>query len=282
MSTAQSLIDDVRARIVEANADFFEADTPLLRWLNQGYRNFCLRTGCLEKVKGFAMTANQFEYTLPTDLLDIIMLRWNDQYFVRQRDMEEFSRIAAFSDSTSDRPTIYRIFPNQSKFRVYPIPNTTSATTTLNGAVVSTSAASITLTSTSSFPTRGRVLIDSEQILYYNKSSTQLLQCVRGDGGTTAATHLDAATVTHLPLTMHYSYIPPAMVVSSVDCELPVEYDEAIIAYATAIAFRAKDKYEVASQYQKTYKEILDTAIEATAQQQRDRLPCIKDDDWGD
>jgi hypothetical protein len=81
---------------------------------------------------------------------------------------------------------------------------------------------------------------------------------------------------------MLFSFIPAAMVVSSVDSQLPVEYDEAIISYATAIAFRAKDKYEIASQYRSSYKEILDDAIAATVQQQRDRLPCIKDDDWGD
>lgn len=281
MSTAQSLIDDVRARIVEANADFFSTDTDILRWLNYGYRNFVLKVGCLEKVKGYAMVANKYEYDLPSDLLDIVLMRWKDQYFVRWRDMEEFSRIAAYSDATSDRPTIYRIFPNQSTFRIYPIPNAASASTTLNGAI-NASVTSITLTSSTSFPARGRILIGSEQIAYYANASN-VLTCIRGDGGTTAASHSNGDPVTELPLTMHYSYIPPAMVVSTVDCQLPVQYEEAVIAYATAACFRAKDKYEVASQYKALYKEILDEAIATTRRQQRDRLPAIKDaDQWGD
>ena len=69
------------------------------------------------------------------------------------------------------------------------------------------------------------------------------------------------------------------MVEGGQDSLLPVEYDEAIIAYATAICFRAKDKYEVASQYNKTYKEILDMAIEEQVSIQRDRLPVIKEDE---
>ena len=282
MSTAQSLIDDVRARIVEANADFFSDDVSILRWLNQGYRNFVLQSECLDKVKGFAIVANQYEYSTPADCLDIQQIRWKDQYFVRQRDLEEFARISGFNDSTSDRPRYYTMFPAQSKIRLYEIPNTTSVTTTVNGSHNS-STTTITVASAASFPSRGRILIGTEQILYYAKTATTFLQCVRGDGETTAASHTTADVVTDLPMTMMYAYSPVAMTTggSAIDCQLPAEYDEAIIAYATAICFRVKDKYEIASQYNKTYKEILDVAIAATAEQQRDRKPCIKDDsEW--
>jgi hypothetical protein len=284
MATAQSFIDDVRARLVEANQDFFQNDTSILRWLNHGYRNFVAKSKCLEKIKGYNLTANQYEYALPADYLHITQMRWEDRYFVRERDMEEFSRYIGFNDQQTDRPRIYKIFPMQKTFRVAHIPNTTSASNTLNGAINS-SVTTITLTDASSFPNRGRVLIDSEQILYYNKSGNNLQQCVRGDNSTTttdiAASHNNGAAVQYLPLLFHYQYMPPDMVVSTVDCQLPVEYEEGIIAYATSVAFRAKDKYEVASQQQRVYSDILDLAIRNTAERQRDRLPVIKDDmDW--
>lgn len=281
MSTAQSLIDDVRARIVEENADFFATDTPILRWLNQGYKHFCLNTYMLEKTKGFAMVANQYEYTLPTDCLATQKLRWLDQYDIDWRDQEEFSRIAGFLDNTSDRPRWYTLHPSTTKFRLYYIPNTTSAATTLNGAITAADT-SIVLTDASSFPTRGRILIGTEQILYFNKTSNTLSQCVRGDGFTTAAIGANLAAVTHLPLTMAYAYVPPAMTTggSAVDCRLPDWYDEAIINYAAAICFRAKDKYETADRCQKVYRDLMEKAMGEVVKSQRDRLPCIKDESY--
>lgn len=284
MSTAQSLIDDVRARIVEANADFFADDVSILRWLNQGYRNFSNRTGCLEKVTGYTIVANQYEYSLPSDNCAVQQITWKDQYFVRERDLEEYQRLAGFSDQTSDRPRIWSQYPVQSKFRVYPIPSTASYTTTVNGAQTSATT-SILVADTTNFPTRGRILIGTEQIQYFAKDSTHFLQCIRGDGETTAAALSNGGTVTELPMLMRYIYIPPAMTTggSAVDCRLPVEYEEAVILYATALCFRAKDKYETAGYCEKKYKEILEMATSDILERQRDRLPAIKeewDGDW--
>lgn len=66
---------------------------------------------------------------------------------------------------------------------------------TLNGGITAT-ATSLTLTSGASFPNSPGILkIDSEQIFYTSKSSNTLLGLVRGYNGTTAASHLTAATV---------------------------------------------------------------------------------------
>lgn len=282
MSTAQSLIDDVRARIVEANADFFTDDVPILRWLNQGYKNFCLKTFMLEKTIGSVLTANQYDYALPTDVLAMQKVRWHDQYDVVWRDQEEFARIAGWLDNVSDRPRWYTMHPSSAPFshiRFYYIPNTTAPATTLNGNITS-SATSITLTDSSQFPSRGRVLIGTEQILYFSNVANVLGQCVRGDGFTTAASALSAAAVTYLPITMQYAYVPPDMTTggSAVDCRLPSWYDEAIINYAAAVCFRAKDKYETASQCTKIYRELMDQGMQEVVKSQRDRLPCIKDE----
>jgi hypothetical protein len=72
----------------------------------------------------------------------------------------------------------------------------TAATTTLNGgidAVVTT----ITVVSTSAFPTSGRLDIGTELITYTGKTPTTFTGCVRGANGSTAASHLTGATVTN-------------------------------------------------------------------------------------
>lgn len=70
--------------------------------------------------------------------------------------------------------------------------------TTLNGAITN-SATSITVTDGSVFPSAGnfRLIIDSE-ILLCSARSTNTLTVARGQEGTTAASHSDGATVTHI------------------------------------------------------------------------------------
>jgi hypothetical protein len=71
-----------------------------------------------------------------------------------------------------------------------------SVTTALNGgidAIVTT----ITVNSTSSFPSSGTLDIGTELITYTSKNATQFLGCTRGSNGTTAASHSTGATVTN-------------------------------------------------------------------------------------
>jgi hypothetical protein len=72
---------------------------------------------------------------------------------------------------------------------------TFAAVTNTLSAGISATDATIPLTSAASFPSSGRVLIDSEQITYASISGSSLIGCVRGVGGTTAATHSTSAVV---------------------------------------------------------------------------------------
>jgi hypothetical protein len=69
------------------------------------------------------------------------------------------------------------------------------ASTTLNGSI-NNSVTSIILTSATSFPTSGTILIDSEKITYTGKSTNTLTGCVRGALSTTAASHTNTTVVT--------------------------------------------------------------------------------------
>jgi hypothetical protein len=73
-----------------------------------------------------------------------------------------------------------------------------TATNQLNGAI-NNSVTTITVDDTTAFSATGNILIDSENISYTSKNSTQFLGCTRGlsgSGSGAAASHADNATVT--------------------------------------------------------------------------------------
>jgi hypothetical protein len=72
----------------------------------------------------------------------------------------------------------------------------TAATTTLNGGIDNV-VTTITVVSTSAFPTSGRIDIGTELITYTGKTPTTFTGCVRGANGSTAASHLTGVTVTN-------------------------------------------------------------------------------------
>ena len=64
----------------------------------------------------------------------------------------------------------------------------------MNGAI-NASVTTITVDSTSVFPSSGTIQIDDEKITYTNTTSTTFTGCSRGEGGTAAVSHSDNVTV---------------------------------------------------------------------------------------
>jgi hypothetical protein len=79
------------------------------------------------------------------------------------------------------------------------LPNATDAgTNAVNmGSGLNDSATTITLDSTTNFPTAGMIKIGSELITYTGKTSTNITGATRGFGSTSAAAHADDAVVTN-------------------------------------------------------------------------------------
>jgi len=71
-----------------------------------------------------------------------------------------------------------------------------SVANALNGGI-NNSVTTITVVSTTGFPTSGTIDIDTELITYTGKTATTFTGCTRGANGTTAASHLSAAVVTN-------------------------------------------------------------------------------------
>lgn len=160
----------------------------LIEWANRGINLWTVEQGQIPMVTGQAL------YPLPVDTIDLMdmVIRQNNASTSNQIDIN-ISRIA--------EPT-YMSIPNKLTYgrpiQVYVnrqsgMDNTT--TITLNGGISATDT-TITLSSVVGLPTTGFIKIGSETIGYVNISGNQLLNCYRGQNGTTAAAHLTGAAVT--------------------------------------------------------------------------------------
>ena len=158
-----------------------------IEWANRGINLWTVEQGVIPMVTGQAM------YPYPADTIDLMdmVIRQNNGTS-NQIDIN-ISRIA--------EPT-YMSLPNKlaqgRPIQMYI--NRQSGQENLSGALLSANISStdttIDLTSTSGLTSSGFIKIDSETISYPNINGNQLINCARGQNGTTAAAHTANATVT--------------------------------------------------------------------------------------
>ena len=163
-----------------------------VEWANRGINLWTIEQGVIPMVTG------QATYPLPVNTIDLLdqVIRQNNGT-TNQIDIN----INRISEST------YSTIPNKltqgRPIQVW-INRQTGATNvtavTLASAVNSTDT-TITLSSTSGLASSGFIIIGNETISYPNVSGNQLLNCARGQNGSTAAAHLTGAaiSVTNLP-----------------------------------------------------------------------------------
>jgi hypothetical protein len=160
----------------------------LIEWSNRGINLWTVEQGQIPMVTGQGL------YPLPIDTVDLMdmVIRQNNANTSNQIDIN-ISRIA--------EPT-YMSIPNKltngRPIQVYinrqsGMDNAT--TITLNGGISATDTV-ITLSSTNGLPSTGFIKIGSETIGYVNVNGNQLLNCYRGQDGSTAAAHSTGAAIT--------------------------------------------------------------------------------------
>ena len=159
-----------------------------IEWANRGINLWTIEQGIIPMVTG------QATYPLPVDTIDLMdtVVRTNNGVQSNQIDIN----ISRISEST------YMTLPNKLA-QGRPIQvwiNRQSGQENLSTAVldgnVSSTTTTITLTSTSGLASSGFIKIDNETISYPNVSGNQLINCARGQNGTTAAAHTTGATIT--------------------------------------------------------------------------------------
>ena len=164
-----------------------------IEWANKGINLWTVEQGVIPMVTGQAM------YPLPLDTIDLMdqVIRTNNGSQSNQIDIN-ISRIA--------EPT-YMSLPNKlaqgRPIQVYI--NRQSGQENLSTALLdgnaSATTTTINLTSTNGLASAGFINIGSETISYPNINGNQLINCARGQNGTTASAHVtgSAITVQNLP-----------------------------------------------------------------------------------
>jgi hypothetical protein len=158
-----------------------------IEWANRGINLWTIEQGFIEIQTG------QGCYPLPVDTIDLLDTVTRTGNGTPQQSDINISRI---SEST------YMTIPNKlAQGRPIQVwinrqsgqSNATSATLAADIASTDTT---ITVNNISELATNGFVLIDSETIYYQSVSGNQLINCARGQNGTTAAVHVAGASLT--------------------------------------------------------------------------------------
>jgi len=164
-----------------------------VEWANRGINLWTVEECAIPLV------TNQGVYAVPDDTIDILDLvtRTSNASTSNQTDIN-LSRISESTYSTiPNKLTTGR--PIQVWFnRQTGLTNGTASTTVATGTTtpsVSATDTTINLVSTAGLGSTGFIKIDAETIGYTNISGNQLLNCHRGQNGTTATTHVVGASV---------------------------------------------------------------------------------------
>ena len=271
MTARSDLRTEVRRRIGESSTTFF-SDAEINSLLDEAQNDFAAVGGIVEGDRGFALVANQYEYSPPTDFITAkyLLLQEKDKlHYVTPRML--FNKLFAQPGHTGT-PEYYTVW--EKVLRVFPTPASASASTQLNGAINST-VTTITVDSTSGFSSSGRLIIGTEEIHYFALTATTFTQCKRGQAGTTAASHSDNDAVSEAELRLFYYKAPTAMSGDTASPDIPSEYHY-ILPYYAAGQLKVKDRQYDQSQALLSFYEIKKREAWAEIRRrQRDRNPRL-------
>jgi hypothetical protein len=160
-----------------------------IEWANKGINLWTVEQGQI------IMNTGQAIYPLPVDTIDLLDMVTR-QYNGMQTNQIDIN-ITRISESTYS--TIPNKLTNGRPIQMWFNRQTGQSnltTATLNGTITST-ATTITVSDASQLTSGGYIQIDSEIIGYANVSGNQLINCYRGQNGTTAAAHTTGAAITN-------------------------------------------------------------------------------------
>jgi len=157
-----------------------------IEWANRGINLWTIEQGQI------VMNTGQPIYPFPADTIDLL-----DQVIRTQANGINQTDINITRISESTYSTIPNKLTQGRPIQVWvnrQTANTNATTITLNGGISAVDT-TITLSTTNGLATTGFINVGAETIAYANVDGNQLLNCYRGQNGTTAASHLTGAAV---------------------------------------------------------------------------------------
>jgi hypothetical protein len=163
-----------------------------IEWANKGINLWTVEQGQIPLVTGQAI------YPLPLDTIDLMdsTIRQNNgttnQIDITISRISEPTYMTIPNKLTQGRPI--QVWINRQSGQ-------SSVSTVTVASIVSATDTTITVSNASNLATAGFVKIGNETISYPNVSGNQLINCARGQNGTTATTHAvsDVLTIQNLP-----------------------------------------------------------------------------------
>lgn len=163
-----------------------------IEWANKGINLWTIEQGQI------SLTTGQAIYPLPLDTIDLMdsTIRQNNgttnQIDITISRISEPTYMTIPNKLTQGRPI--QVWINRQSGQ-------SSTSTVTVASTVSATDTTITVSNASNLATSGFIQIGSETISYPNVSGNQLINCARGQNGTTATTHAvsDVITIQNLP-----------------------------------------------------------------------------------
>jgi hypothetical protein len=158
-----------------------------IEWANRGLNLWTVEQGIITMATGQAM------YPIPKDTIDLLdmVIRTNNgtsnQVDINISRIAEPTYMSLPNKLAQGRPI--QVYVNRQSGQENP-------TTVVLSANVSSTATTIDVSNASGLAYSGFIKIDSETISYPNISGNQLINCARGQNGTTAAAHTANAAIT--------------------------------------------------------------------------------------
>ncbi len=228
----------------------------------------------------------QFQYDMPPGIKTLHTVRYQTQPLARV-GQARFEMLNWDTQTQASPPTNVTIF--QGSVRVWPRPDASANTTQLNGAISDT-ATSIIVDDGGSFMVGDfyRFLIDSEIIYatFYDSDLTTFTGCIRGQEGTTPASHLDNAVVTEQGLVFTGQAEPVDLAAQNDETIVP---EALVVCYGAAadLAYAKIQDDNLGDRYEKRYEEAIESlrnkyTLKLTSQFGRVKDPreVIRDNGW--
>jgi hypothetical protein len=185
--------------------------------LNHGHRE--LHSVALfpayRKWGSFSIVQYQQNYDLPTDYIGTDLLTYKNNLGTAIPQVTQTEMMIAYTEPynrNSERPRFYTTIYAKSgtnaathQIQLFPRPSTAATAGALSGAH-NASVTTLDLADSSSFPAKGRVIVNSE-VMEYNHNDTannQLEGVTRAVEGTTAASHSNTDVVTLRDMNLYY------------------------------------------------------------------------------
>jgi len=190
--------------------------------------------------RSLSSVKNQVNYTIPSTISNIHTVTWDSQPLVYV-DQARWDTLHWDATITGD-PTHFTTAGVTLK--TYPKVTADASTTTLDAAISSTTATTITVVASSAFrfSPYARFIIDNEVIYATGSTSTTFTGCLRGQEGTTATTHLISVTVTERDIVLFGQTEPTDLVDTTDETDIPEPEGLAMRAGANLALAKLGDK----------------------------------------